>query len=563
MDLMYALSDKDIDQITEYIRIFGPTRTGDCPSMAPLSTILKSWNENKQTLYRLLGNKLIVSRPYSFALPDERLEKEAENQIYDDIAAYNFVKWFRTLNEDYAINDENYCASLRSFCNQLIAPSCLIKNAYPNDTFIMVFADGERFKISKGMRVMKILSKIAQKFNCPPQIFEDFRQWHSLLLNQRYVDGELCLSIHPLDFMTMSDNASGWDSCMRWGGRDGGGDYRCGTVECLNGATVLVAYLKSKNEKMTIDDLITSDEACWLEYDENWSWNSKKWRELFIVDDKVLSEVYPYPFQDEHLTNTVLMWIKELAENNLGWTYDDIEYNNDRGTPNELPHEIRHPGGKYVKYLKLWPEPYSLMYNDFGRMPIHRARVNPQKIIPQLENFLINADKQSGDYFFSYGDRATCMCCGKVLNDDQAASNVFCDICDPIFYCKECGAPIHPDAACYFEDSDDPYCQVCYEEYATTDAITEDVYHRDNMTQLFLLLGKDSNGEEIYAPQSIDVYKPEYASQFCRQVNYDSDNHCWYITLADLVDIDDISLFMTWEDSGKTLRQILAERKLI
>ena len=178
--------------------------------------------------------------------------------------------------------------------------------------------------------------------------------WHSRILNQKYMDGELCLSIHPLDYMTMSDNDNNWDSCMKW---NGVGDYRCGTVECMNAPNVLIAYLHNPDHPMNPFTF------------KDWKWNSKKWRELFIVNEEVISEVKGYCFQDESLTNTILMWIKELAEKNLGWTYDNDEINIQETIPweNDADMCFRFYPGKY-------------MYNDIGTLEKHRARINRQKL---------------------------------------------------------------------------------------------------------------------------------------------------------------------------------------
>ena len=51
------------------------------------------------------------------------------------------------------------------------------------------------------------------------------------------------------------------------------GEYRQGTVEMMNSECVVVAYLESTTN-MTIRD---------------GEWNSKRWRELFVVDENVLA----------------------------------------------------------------------------------------------------------------------------------------------------------------------------------------------------------------------------------------------------------------------------------
>ena len=79
--------------------------------------------------------------------------------------------------------------------------------------------------------------------------FEDFRIKHSRILSEKEFIGRLSLSIHPLDFMTMSDNDSDWSSCMSWRTC---GSYRRGTVEMMNSPCVVVAYL-SASKPMVLD----------------------------------------------------------------------------------------------------------------------------------------------------------------------------------------------------------------------------------------------------------------------------------------------------------------------
>ena len=75
--------------------------------------------------------------------------------------------------------------------------------------------------------------------------------------------------------MTMSDNANNWSSCMRWTDRSGGvdhGDYCAGTLECMNSPYIIIAYLHNPKHSFELSLYDCND----------WQWNSKQWRELFI-----------------------------------------------------------------------------------------------------------------------------------------------------------------------------------------------------------------------------------------------------------------------------------------
>ena len=92
------------------------------------------------------------------------------------------------------------------------------KVTYPSDK-------EKSFTISYGMKLMKVYNKFATAFGIAG--FDEYAVAHSQILNTTNLKGTLCLSIHPLDYMTMSDNDSNWTSCMSW---KNGGEYRQGTV---------------------------------------------------------------------------------------------------------------------------------------------------------------------------------------------------------------------------------------------------------------------------------------------------------------------------------------------
>ena len=134
--------------------------------------------------------------------------------------------------------------------------------------------------------------------------YEAFRIWHSMLFNSAKMTGNLCLSIHPLDYITMSENDEGWSSCMNWHDE---GCYRRGTIEMMNSKYVLVAYVKSENNEIYMGN-------------DN-HWNSKKWRSLFYLDKDIITSIKGYPYQHPALVKVIIEKLEELAEANLGYMY--------------------------------------------------------------------------------------------------------------------------------------------------------------------------------------------------------------------------------------------------
>ena len=511
-----ALTDDDKYLIEEYIKTWGPTHPGRIVRQpSPLSTVLGTWNSEKQTLFKMFGGKdLILRRPYAYTATESTMldlfTKQAKKLKYT-----NFFDWYTTTIQ------KNYLdvVDTPTYYKLYIMPSSdvLCSNSWLEESFNFPLGD-KIIKVSKGMKPMKVLAKIAEYYECKPSIFEDFRIWHSQLLNQKVLDGELCLSIHPLDFMTMSDNDDDWDSCMRWvNDSEEPGDYRAGTVEMMNSSNVIVAYLH--NPEHTMDAELT-----------DWEWNSKKWRELFIVQDGIISEVKGYPYQDEHLTNAVLMWLKELAHDNLGWSYDNEETNAlSLVYLNELPYHIT-----FVT---------DYMYNDIDakykldeeHKGITRARIN-KKILPK---YIVDSHVE-----ITYGNTMSCLNCGRT-NVSFKNNYVFCNECEIGYYCAHCGEWIE-DEPVWIDDFDGPICEGCYEYETECDAFTEEVHMRHLMTEIYINLGEDADGRMIFTNQCIWVYEPKENEGFKQAFNIDEPRVCYpflsnkiyYVTLDDMKDLD-------------------------
>jgi hypothetical protein len=134
---------------------------------------------------------------------------------------------------------------------------------------------------------------------------------------------------------------------MTWQPR---GDYCQGTVEMMNSEAVVVAYLEA-SDPMTINN-------------ENWS--NKKWRELFIVNKDIITEVKPYPYTNEDLTTKSLNWLRELCAQADFSNYD------------KNITEYRHGSTFLYGHRELRINFYTnMMYNDFGRVG-HLAYINPE-----------------------------------------------------------------------------------------------------------------------------------------------------------------------------------------
>lgn len=467
------LTENDKKLIVNYIKAFGSSDSEELKKMAPLEEILWEWDcQNSKQLLKMLNNQLILEFPVEF----EKSANQLMDDFYDAYKKYPILSNFNTAwdtslapyfeeEEKYIIFGKEYKTKTPSELfwkiSKLINPTNLIDNCCP-ETFDIPTPDGKVIHAKQGMKVMRLLSKIANAFNIPN--FEDFRIAHSMVLNDRKLNGELCISIHPMDFMTMSDNNCHWTSCMSWMEP---GDYRSGTVEMMNSPCVVIAYLKSA-DNMTYYYGSSVNE-----------WNSKKWRSLFVIDKDVIFNVKNYPYENKTLTEKCLFILKELAEKNLGYSYDNKTFVFDSFNAFEYNNITRkiHPSTDY-------------MYNDCGSQQIGILNPNPEE----------------SKLYINYSGPFTCMWCG--YRGDAGSDSVVCYDCCNEYRCCCCDTRLSEDY--YYEWEGEIYCEDCYYDMFEVDALTEENIHNTDTVYLYLV-DKTPENEEVWLNQHCSILTSDYS----------------------------------------------------
>lgn len=233
-----ALTQEEQEKITDYITEFGDEYY-DPKRVAPLSYVLRFWNSAKSDLFSLFGDKLILKYPITYTQSVEGIIQEC----VDDLELGILLGELKTAFRSFDPTVDYYEYSLLFYLDRLLP---LKNNSVYNSTYCMKY-NGKEYKISSNTKVIRTLGKMARDTKDANilDLYEKLRIALSRHTNQKELHGNLCLSIHPLDYMTMSDNDSGWDSCMSWAKK---GDYRAGTVEMMNSPYVVVAYVESEHK---------------------------------------------------------------------------------------------------------------------------------------------------------------------------------------------------------------------------------------------------------------------------------------------------------------------------
>lgn len=439
-----ALTQEEQEKITDYIAEYGDEYRSPKNSV-PLSHILRFWDSAKSDLFSLFGDKLILKYPITYAQPEEDIIQECIEDPELGTLLSGLKKAFRSFDP----TTDQYEYSSLFYLNRLIPP----KSSSANDLPYYVRYNGKKYKVSPNTKSIRILGKMARDTKDPGilDLYEKLRIVLSQHTNQKELHGNLCLSIHPLDYMTMSDNDSGWDSCMSWVNQGG---YRAGTVEMMNSPYVVVAYVESEHKQATFAGSIT--------------WNNKKWRELFLVTPNLITEIKPYPYDNEFFTKETLRRLSTLQpEANFSDAF-------------EMP--VRKTFTYKDKELVFRPQA-TYMYNDFGLTASnkHWAIIN--------ENNL-----DSWQTHINYSGAMNCMSCGEEIKYNTDYSNeVFCAPClgETTFTCDWCGRTVRNGNESSYWIENHLLCEDCWENEVMYDPIKgEDVFIDD--TYRLHLASKDN-----------------------------------------------------------------------
>lgn len=483
-----ALTQEEQEKITDYIAEFGDEYRSP-KSSVPLSHILRFWDSAKSDLFSLFGDKLILKYPITYAQPEEDIIQEC----VDDPELGTLLSGLKAAFRSFDPTTEQYEYSFLFYLDRLLPR----ENSFGNDSPCYIKYNGKEYKISSNTKAIRILGKMARdtKDACIIDLYEKLRIVLSRHTNQKELHGNLCLSIHPLDYMTMSDNNSGWDSCMSWVEQ---GDYRAGTVEMMNSPYVVVAYVESEHKQATFADV---------------TWNNKKWRELFLVTPNLITEIKPYPYINEFFTKETLRRLAALQpEANFSEAF-------------EMP--VRKTFTYKDKELVFRPQA-TYMYNDFGLTTSskHWAIINEDNLNSWQSNI-------------NYSGTMNCMSCGEEIYYEADYSNeVFCAPClgETTFVCDCCGRMIRNNNESSYWVGDRLICNDCYENYVTYDPILGEDVFADDTYSLYLVIKdeKDKEPHNIwdYVYTTVDSFS--YDDRFnIDEPHYDSSDGIYYVCPED------------------------------
>lgn len=425
------------------------------------------YNEQKsERLFKLFGDKLIIEKEVhvdkgeyfiSLDIKDSGLTNEIEDSL--DECFSNLA-----LTQSGSSSDRE----LRQFISYyLFSSKNLAKQKfYSNITFISPLTN-KKVKIEKGDKISKAL----KHFISDPVKLEKIQTKYSQLLNDKSLGGTLCLSIHPLDYLTASVNDSGWSSCFTTLSPEDKGGYCASTLCLLNSPNTVVCYLKRKND---------------AKYN-GVTWNNKKWRVLASLGDNndLLHIGLGYPYENCSINEAIKDVFQELTGKQYYFRGDDsyIEIDTPENMFNDASSGV----------IKLYAT--------------ENIEENHEEIIdisPEGSVCPICGKKFEDISFdlvcFECGGFKTCDYCGDIITNTQYS-----------FYIKEEG--VHVCEQCISDNDDYFFCEHC------------NSYHRSTMRNVY---------QDRYFSQTSYYYK-SYVCKTCLEklVNVIPCRCCGKLTNAD------------------------------
>lgn len=394
-----------------------------------IPSLIEEWERNKSHLIDLLGGQLLIKSEDYVSVEKSILELEV---IFKD-----FLSEISIYNLYYSCEIEQMKEFLR-----IQGVEAFFENKVVND-----FEIGSKM-IRKGAKISRSL-----RFFVPEkQVLDRIQTKYSMILQDLCVTGRLIISVHPLDYLSLSENKHNWHSCHALDG-----EYASGNLNYMTDKHTIVAYL-------------ASDEEYELPNFDKVKWNSKKWRMLFYLDEdfNLLVGAKNYPFKSESLTDKCFVKIQDL----IGKTFTPKE-KLDKDRAKEIMSDTK----------------YTVHFNDCLLSNTHRGWYSHTEDydgeVIEIGNPVLCLQCRSE--FISIGNTdfrcpecsgiSECVCCGYPVDEDDVvyfADETYCRECawEHLGYCESCCEYYYEDEVTYYESHGECYCDDCAE--GLEDIVLED-----------------------------------------------------------------------------------------
>ena len=418
--------------------------------------LIDTWQEAKRDFIELFNGELIYEFPRKVSF--EIGPKEKMLRVQDFISLVRNTYGNDALADFIEMNKEGF------FSNKVM-------NNYEHETIT----------IMQGMKLLKAF----KFFEDDAVTLNKLQSAASMIIQENKIEGTLCLSVHPLDYLSSSENNHNWRSCHALDG-----EYRAGNLSYMQDKSTVVCYLRSDRMERLPN------------FPPEVPWNSKKWRVLLFFSDSwdLLFAGRQYPFS----TESGIEFVKNDLLASVGltgwsdWCGELIKEYNNAGLQFYFSSPYI-PIGRKMRSLNeiIVDAEGSLHYNDLLHStcytPIYSYRVKQMTFPSPFEknNEVMHATKSNT--VVHIGHKCTCIRCGR--NQINMTESMMCDDCELEYgtedregfgTCPCCGRRFIFDDGGWVESASggegEVICEDCFEDYANQCQCCGAWFYTDDMT---------------------------------------------------------------------------------
>lgn len=389
--------------------------------------LISQWKENKKDFIDWFGGEPIYKTPSrEFHLSDKKKE-------------HLFVCLINKISANYGCDElTRFLDDCRVFFWDNIVPyDVKVADYYNNPT------KKQDVVIKKGTKLIRSFKHFVNN----PTLLRKIQDEASQVLQQNKITGRLCFSVHPLDFLSMSENNCGWRSCQALDG-----DFRAAALAYMIDSSTVVAYIEEEDTEQNL-----------ARFPNDILWNSKKWRTLlhFSTDRTFVFASRQYPYELYNVLPIISQEFLNLpAGNGFGEWYQEQQkyYESPVDGRKKLNSPYIFVRRRLFALDRIVRQETDLFYNDLlnshvsipsycwdsyrynGKTP--KVRLGSKVLCPICN-----------EHYLDYSDSFICQHCRntvKYTNDTEIFS--FCDMCDCI---------IRNDEEYLQDDEGHVYCAEC------------------------------------------------------------------------------------------------------
>ena len=436
------------DELTEQVRSVLSYSQGVSGSDLSLDPLMEHWFESK---------KKIIEKFSAINNEDWSLICELDEVVEIELSANEKRQKYERFRS--SLGWANYMVSLRNFLDANYEG--FFENRVVADYTVQV--GGQDKIITKGSKILKAF-KYFIKNESERKQYQDLA---SMAIQDGKIKGKLCLSVHPLDYLSSSENTYNWRSCHALDG-----EYRAGNLSYMTDKSTIVCYLKGE------------EDAQLPNFPQNIKWNSKKWRMLLFLSDEwnAMFAGRQYPM----MIPSILDKIQLVARICLGLS----TYGSWSGWHDDQITQFNYKDKKDEIYLR---NPYIPMGNRI--YPIHNLIKDGEntyhyndllKSSCYTPMYCWNKSDTGAGIHFHIGEEVKCLHCNEYKFSDS--DNIFCDGCCQRYggdgcTCSDCGNWVREDNLIYIDYQDRYICRYCYEHYYSICDNCDGIYENDDLIE--------------------------------------------------------------------------------